>query len=1302
MIKPVTPARRSTRRSLLTLLSVLIAVFTTLAPQNTTHSQAVLPDIWYDSFNKIVYIGHDYDPASPYAKYPSHPEAIKTKEKITIPQLATALNDPTLLEDQGGGAWLLKANVVISQSAELDATSPSISDLRLDTPPGTYRTMANITARGGYLNVKGISVTSWSGSGVDANYYDSRSYLLAELGGRMDIVSADVSYLGWSAGEPSGLAWRKWADPSNTATGATGQIIDSNIHNNYFGQYSYQAYGLVVLRNKFQHNVFYGFDPHDYSQHFEVAYNEVHDNGKHGIIFSRGCTNNYIHDNTVYNNVEHGIMLDRGSNLNTITDNTVYNNSDGVAIFESEHNLIQNNKLHDNERGVRINATFDSTDTFDGLATQNVVLSNTITGNFQYGIYLYERADKTNIISNTITGNITAGIYIKTGGNTIRNNTLRDNGDGISIVGSDPVTPGGLPPLYEPGSKNIIQHNFIEDNNDTGIQLEGAQDTLIGLKAVASSPEDANFIDTNGKHGISIDATSTKTTVSGNTIHGNLFDGVTIKGPASGPPVDSRNKVTRNSITANGRSGISVDPTANLGIQPPHITSALKPPAGATVTGTSAPNATVEVYRDGGGQGNIYEGSTTANASGGWSFTLPAIDNPNLGVTALAIDQAGNTSAFPPFTSVGGQASYEIATGRNGDLTIFVSGPGATVTLPLIQQAVQKLAPTKQLIENLGNGTWQANASLFINRGVTLNLTAPVVTQLRLLSQSTDIHYPAAAGSGNYNYKSFVTLRTYGGHILIDGLKPNGLMVTSWNPAANNYDTDITNGRSYILAKYDARLDIKNAVLSYLGSADGESYGVSWRDINDSDNPNVLLTRVTGEVLGSQFHHNYYGIYTFQASNMVFRGNKFYNNIGYGFDPHDYSNHFIVEDNESYANGNHGFIISRGCNNFVFRNNKSHDNHYTITNEDRKAHGFMLDPGSPDSQFAQVPSHDNLLENNQAWGNDGYGLRIVGSKTNTIQGNTFTGNLQGVTIEQGSTGNILRNNTIANSQLYGIYAIGGSDSNTITGNTITHSGKHGIYLKTGKNTISNNTVTYNGTLVDGLPVGSGIASFRESDVAAAAADLQLPGSRTSIAAADPDLLGSPSLASAVDGNVISNNTISYNADDGIQLKEAQRTRIDSNTIEVNGSNGIYLASGTSNSMISLNRIDRNTEYGIKANGLDVVSNQWTKNLVFDNRAGGIVITSGANDGMPSPTVAQQGHTVTITTMPGTIVEIYSDNAGQGRFFEARLTPNGGTITLTRSWKGSVVNAIAVDTAGNTSGFAINRSSNTVYLPLISR
>src|SRR6185436_5126894 len=116
-------------------------------------------------------------------------------------------------------------------------------------------------------------------------------------------------------------------------------------------------------------NVVYGFDPHDDSIGFQVSYNKVHDNGKHGIIFSRGCTQNVISHNEVYDNLEHGIMMDRGSNSNTISDNLVYGNNDGVAIFQSSNNTVSNNMLRDNNRGVRINATYDVTDVFDGIST---------------------------------------------------------------------------------------------------------------------------------------------------------------------------------------------------------------------------------------------------------------------------------------------------------------------------------------------------------------------------------------------------------------------------------------------------------------------------------------------------------------------------------------------------------------------------------------------------------------------------------------------------------------------------------------------------------------------------------------------------------------------------------------------------------------------------------------------------------------------------------------------------------------------------------------------------------------------
>ncbi len=295
-----------------------------------------------------------------------------------------------------------------------------------------------------------------------------------------------------------------------------------------------------------------------------------------------------------------------------------------------------------------------------------------------------------------------------------------------------------------------------------------------------------------------------------------------------------------------------------------------------------------------------------------------------------------------------------------------------------------------------------------------------------------------------------MNLRTYGGAILIDGVK-----ITSWNPSANTYDTDVSNGRSYILAKYDARLDVKNADLSYLGSSDGESYGVSWRDINDGEAPEVLRARVTGDVInsivqlqllrhlhlpGQQYDHS---VTTSSTTTLAMASTRTTSRTT--------SRSRTTRHTPTATTA----LSSRAAATTLCSGAISPTTTTTVSaTDERRAHGFMLDPGSPNSQFPQEPSHDNLLENNQAWGNDGYGLRVVGSINNTIQNNIFTNNYQGITLEQNSTGNKVLNNTITDSGIYGIYMLGGSDSATITGNTITGSGKHGIYFKTAKNTIS--------------------------------------------------------------------------------------------------------------------------------------------------------------------------------------------------------------------------------------------------------
>ncbi|NJN17541.1 MAG: hypothetical protein HC822_15350 [Oscillochloris sp.] len=1287
-----------TSRLLLVCLFVIVSFSVPGVTLNPALAQSgVAPDVRYDDATGIITIGAAYDAAdpaeAPYVGFPSHPDA--PKAAISIPDLAAALaafGYPDLLSSADGRNWLLSRDIVINQNARLEVTAVGVDALRLDSTPNGSLSLTRITADGGHLLIEGVQVVSWDAQAndVDRAYLDGRSYLLALEGGRMDVIDAEVAYLGWAAGEPSGLSWRKRATQDDPQTGATGNILRSNIHDNYFGQYAYEAYGMQILNSEVHSNIHYGIDPHDYSFGFEVAYNRVYNNGNHGIIFSRGCEDNWIHHNEVYGNAQHGIMLDRGSNNNRITENIVYNNRDGIAIFQSSDNLIEQNELRDNERGIRINATYDNDDIYDGISTGNLMVGNTITNNTQYGIYLYERADKNIITLNTITGNGSHGVYIKTGENEIAGNVIRQNSNGIVVLGgaNTPFPPSGPEPIAAesyPGFRNLIYQNTIEDNVGMGIQIRTGVETQIGPADPAANPDRGNLIRTNGTIGIRLSDATVDTLLSGNTIHANGTYGVEVRDITS-----LRNLITQNSIAANGNSGIRLVSGGNANMPAPSINSLF---GAKTATGSAQAGATVEIYRDQQGEGRIYKGRSTADGAGNWSFALPADDDPATQgyLSVLAIDADGNTSPFGSNAPIVSEPRYEVGAGRNGELTVFVSGQGATITLPEMQAALQVISPTVALIENQGNGTWQANASLFIGRGVRLEVTAASgVSWLKLRSQGGDITL-SQGGADLYNYQSFTNLRTYNGEILIDGVR-----VTSWDPTRNDFDRDISNGRSYLLAKYDARMDIINSEISYLGSPDGESYGIAWRDVNDAEAPNTLLTRVTGEVINSVFNYNYYGIYTYQAADMIFRGNTFHNNISYGFDPHDFSTNFLVEDNEAYENGNHGFIISRGCNNFTFRNNKSYNNRYSVDGLDRNAHGFMLDPGSPNSRYPQEPSFNNLFENNQAWGNDGYGLRILGSVDNIVRNNEFRDNLQGITLERGSTGNLIEGNTISNSGLYGIYIIRGSNNNRLLVNTVSGSGRHGIYVKTGGNEIAGNELLNNGSIENGVAQGAGLA-FLPDTPASAVSDLVLPGKGESLAAADPELVAGDDLASILENNQVRNNLINGNLDDGIELKGASNTIIADNTISDNGANGVYLTDyegfGAVNTTVGNNLLRNNGGRGIRSNGVASSGNIWSENSVSGNAQGGIWNTDGANSGIQPPTLVSINPTlVSGVTVPGATVEIYSDVGFQGQYFEGRTTAdaNGNFQLDSSGWQAPKLNAFITIPELGSSGFSTDR------------
>ena len=101
------------------------------------------------------------------------------------------------------------------------------------------------------------------------------------------------------------------------------------------------------------------------------------------------------------------------------------------------------------------------------------------------------------------------------------------------------------------------------------------------------------------------------------------------------------------------------------------------------------------------------------------------------------------------------------------------------------------------------------------------------------------------------------------------------------------------------------------------------------------------------------FQHNFFGVYTFEAANILFRNNVFRDNVFYGADPHDSSVGLVFEHNEAYGNGSHGIIFSSYVNHSVVRNNYSHDN---------GGNGIMMDFHSDSNVIEGNVVVDNQLE----------------------------------------------------------------------------------------------------------------------------------------------------------------------------------------------------------------------------------------------------------------------------------------------------------------------------------------------------
>lgn len=499
---------------LIAITVVMLLIVSLRQSPPSVYAQDTLPALKYSpssSSGPTITIGWPYNRSypeeAPYVGDPSHPNAPKLS--ITLPQLlewVQSKNYTPTLQSLGNGVWQLDVNLVIQDNARLEITSASgVKELRLTSRPNAAYT---IIAKGGWLTIDGVKVYSWDNS-PGVNSYDetfltvnevmqTRAYLAALYGGRMDIKNAEIMYLGYEElndrvgygkGEPSGISWRLLpTGATDPATGPKGSIIDSKIHHLYFGMYSYQAVGLVITGNEFYEHYFYGLDPHDYSYGFTIANNYIHDNGYTGLVLSRGCTDNVIYGNRIHNNKSHGLMLDRGVNRNRVYGNEIIGSEyDGLVVYQSRYNEIYDNVIKDSGRyGIRVSAEFDPGDIFDDVASDNVIRHNIVTNSGKHGIYLVDRADHNQLIGNQVSHSVEAGILLNAGLTTIQSNVVITNGrDGLWIddkAYSAGTNAGGpsKPPLGEPGHDNQILANRFENNQQSGIHIDGGGNNRIG------------------------------------------------------------------------------------------------------------------------------------------------------------------------------------------------------------------------------------------------------------------------------------------------------------------------------------------------------------------------------------------------------------------------------------------------------------------------------------------------------------------------------------------------------------------------------------------------------------------------------------------------------------------------------------------------------------------------------------------------------------------------------------------------------------------------------------------------------
>jgi parallel beta-helix repeat protein len=363
---------------------------------------------------------------------------------------------------------------------------------------------------------------------------------------------------------------------------------------------------------------------------------------------------------------------------------------------------------------------------------------------------------------------------------------------------------------------------------------------------------------------------------------------------------------------------------------------------------------------------------------------------------------------------------------------------------------------------------------------------------------------------------------------------------------------------------------------------------------------------------------------------------------------------------------------------------------------------FIVDGAHDNLIGGATPGARNIISGNSSSAY-GQGVYLYGANTtnNTIQGNYIGVDASGIRPAGNSTN--------------GVLIASGAQGNTIggtasgAGNVIAYNGYSGIWLDSGANLVGSNLI---GVGADGTTA--------------------LPNQQNGVRVqGDNNIIGPGNLIaynhlsgiklSGTNTTIIS-NTLQGNDRSGICVAGAA-TRILTNTIIDNGGfddagvecniQGGVVITGTARTEIISNTIQSNIGAGITVRAGP--ENRILSNSISNNSTVGIQLLEGGNEDIAPPTIVSASTiTVTGTSCPNCLVEIFADDDDEGRNFITATTALTNGVFIVTLPPGVIdlphVTATNTDSNGNTSPFAVPVAVGPtpppphkfIYLPLIRR